>query len=91
MFYAVNYFAKSNNLTLHFSRTVISGVNKFCNINEACNQSGISGAGVWDIVTGHGLRGTVITRLFELGHAPTAVALLTGCKSRKSLESYKYL
>lgn len=55
---------------------------------EACNQFEISGAGVRGIMTAHKLRGMFVTRLFELGHAPIAVAPQTRRRSLKSLDSY---
>lgn len=50
----------------------------------------ISGSKDRDTMTAHGLRGTVISRLFECGHATSAVALRPDNRSLKSLELIKF-
>lgn len=86
-FCAVNYFAKSKASV--FSNNNFGRQHIFHYLDDFCSQSGISGANVQDTVTAHVLRGTFITELFELGPAPTAVALSNEHRSLKSLESYK--
>lgn len=39
----------------------------------------------------HGLRGTVISRLFEAGHGDAAMALRSGHRDHRSFASYKTL
>ena len=42
-------------------------------------------------MTLHGLRGTVITQLFESGHAESSVALRSGHRGMEAMKAYQYL
>lgn len=85
IFCAVNYFFKSADKD--FQNPNLEREQIFRYVSNGCESCEISVSGVRETMTAHGLRRTVIGRIFECGHAPSAVALRTGHRFLKSLES----
>lgn len=56
-----------------------------------CREVGISGTGVKEGMSTHGIRGTVTTLLVEAGHLDSAILLRTGHRNRQSLKHYQNL
>lgn len=64
------------------------GKNSFSRIaNDTCALLGIKGTGFAEGMTAHGLRGTVVSLLFENGSGDASVALRTGHLDLRSLQS----
>lgn len=60
-------------------------------IQDACQKAGAVGEGVVNHMVVHGLRGTVIARLFETGFAVPSVALRSEHRDFCSFKSYQNL
>lgn len=57
-------------------------------IKEVCRNAGVAGTGFANSMTAYGLRGTVVTQLFELGCADAAVAMRTGQRDLRYFKNY---
>ena len=89
------FFLQANSKGTHksnFFRKQVIGKNSFRKIvPNLCAKVGITGTGVNDCVTTHGLRGTMITLLLEAGHADTTIMLRSGHSQVQSVLNYTNL
>lgn len=60
-------------------------------VSDGHNECEIKGEGIAHGLVLHGLRGIVITRLFEAGHSDASVALKSGHRDHRSFAAYQNL
>lgn len=89
IFCAVNYRTSD---PVKFSVNGNLGENSFRRyIQDACQKTEVIGEGVVDHVVLHGLRGTVVTRLFETGFFDASIALRSEHRAFRSFKWYHNL
>ena len=88
-FASVNYYPKDG---VFFFKDTNLGQNTIGDyVKKACIAVGVSGSGLKSHMTIHGLRGTVITRLFESGHADASISLRSLHRDFRSFKAYHNL
>lgn len=90
-FCAVNYFIKSTDNFSFQKKFDLERDQILRFVSDASAFCAISESGSRETVTVYGLRWTVVSKIFECGHALSAVDLRTGNLFLKSFESYKNL
>ena len=60
-------------------------------VKDVCDALGLQGCGARKNMTMHGLRAAAVTLLLKAGHADSSVAMRTGHRDVRSLNSYQNL